>query len=294
MKCFPFGSLDVLVWGGWGEIGGNQILLFTPQGGLPLDFGKPFGRFGPHFTEFLGPRDRLGLRDLLFLGLLPPVPGLYRKGSRNTLFPSPLEEDFLHRRAQEGGVGVDGEGILALLLSHAHLDHSGALGYLRQDLPVVTSAATAAIAEAMQGMSKGGGRRDRLPEPPHPEGGCGDPRGQGRGLPAGGGYPAGQSREDLHREPGQGKPPRPPFPAPWGPHRRGLRPPQPRTPPLRPGGGRGPGAPPGGHSQGCLPPVGPVRGGSPLGPRPLPGPQGGQGRAGEPEEGRVERGGALK
>ena len=54
MKRFPFGSLEVLIWGGWGEIGGNQILLSTPGGGLLLDFGKPFGRFGAHFTEFLG------------------------------------------------------------------------------------------------------------------------------------------------------------------------------------------------------------------------------------------------
>ncbi|MFX5195275.1 hypothetical protein ABTC62_19880, partial [Acinetobacter baumannii] len=80
MKRFLFGSLEVLIWGGWGEIGGTQILLSTPEGGLLLDFGKPFGRYGAYCTDFLGPRDRLGLRDLLFLRILPPVPGLYRKG----------------------------------------------------------------------------------------------------------------------------------------------------------------------------------------------------------------------
>lgn len=154
MKRFLFGSLEVLIWGGWGEIGGNQILLSTPEGGLLLDFGKPFGRYGAYFTDFLGPRDRLGLRDLLFLRILPPVPGLYRKGDGDTLFPSPLEEDLLRQRAEEEGVGVDGEGIQALLLSHAHLDHSGALGYLRQDLAVVATAATAAIAKAMQDIGQ--------------------------------------------------------------------------------------------------------------------------------------------
>ncbi|MFX5057530.1 MBL fold metallo-hydrolase, partial [Acinetobacter baumannii] len=49
---------------------------------------------------------------------------------------------------------MDGEGIQALLLSHAHLDHSGALGYLRQDLAVVATAATAAIAKAMQDIGQ--------------------------------------------------------------------------------------------------------------------------------------------
>ncbi|MFN4073288.1 MAG: hypothetical protein ACK4G4_07735 [Thermus sp.] len=53
MKRFFFGNLEVHVWGGWREIGGNQILLSTPEGGLLLDFGKPFGRLGAHFTMFL-------------------------------------------------------------------------------------------------------------------------------------------------------------------------------------------------------------------------------------------------
>ncbi|WP_114313555.1 MBL fold metallo-hydrolase [Thermus caldifontis] len=149
MKRFSLGSLAVHVWGGWGEIGGNQILLEAEGGSLLLDFGKPFGRWGGHFTEFLGPRDRLGLRDLLALGLLPPIRGLYREGAGDTLFPSDLERGLLRE-------GVDGERVLALLLSHAHLDHTGSLGYLRQDLPVVASAATAAIAKAMQDTSRVG------------------------------------------------------------------------------------------------------------------------------------------
>ena len=149
MKSFSLGNLVVHVWGGWGEIGGNQILLWTRKGSLLLDFGKPFGRWGEHFTEFLGPRDRLGLRDLLYLGLLPPIPGLYRDEPGDTLFPSHLERGLLTGE-------VDGEGVRAVLLSHAHLDHTGSLGYLRSDLPVVASAATAAIAKAMQDTGQAG------------------------------------------------------------------------------------------------------------------------------------------
>ncbi len=92
----------------------------------------------------------LGLRDLLFLGLLPPVPGLYREGEEDTLLPTDLERGLL------GGPYPDGGRVLALLLSHAHLDHTGSVGYLRQDLPVVTTAATAAIVKAMQDTAQAG------------------------------------------------------------------------------------------------------------------------------------------
>ncbi|MEJ5203642.1 MAG: hypothetical protein WHV66_15580, partial [Anaerolineales bacterium] len=77
MKSLDLGALKVHIFGGYREIGGNQILLDTEAGSLLLDFGKAFARWGNHFTEFLTPRSGLGLRDLLFLGLLPPIPGLY-------------------------------------------------------------------------------------------------------------------------------------------------------------------------------------------------------------------------
>ncbi len=149
MKRVDLGGLAVRVFGGWREIGGNQVLLETGEGSLLLDFGQAFGRWNRYFTEFLGPRFTLGLRDLLYLGLLPPVPRLYRDGEGDTLFPSDLERGLLQG-------GLDGEKVQALLLTHAHLDHSGAVGYLRPDLPVVATAATAAIAKAMQDTGQAG------------------------------------------------------------------------------------------------------------------------------------------
>lgn len=149
MKPLDFGDLKVWVFGGWNEIGGNQVLLEAGEGSLLLDFGKPFARWGRLFTEFLSPRSAWGLRDLLFLGLLPPLVGLYRAGEEDTLFPTPLEGALL-------GGGPDGEKVLALLLSHTHLDHTGAVAYLRQDLPVVATAATAALVKAVQDTSPGG------------------------------------------------------------------------------------------------------------------------------------------
>ncbi|WP_022799623.1 MBL fold metallo-hydrolase [Thermus islandicus] len=151
MRRFDLGGLRVHVFGGWGEIGGNQLLLEAEEGALLLDFGRPFARWSAYFTEFLSPRTAsLGLRDLLYLGLLPPLPGLYRQGPEDTLFPSDLERNLL------GGDLPSGEKVLALLLSHAHLDHTGAVGYLRQDLPVVATAATAALVKAMQDTAQVG------------------------------------------------------------------------------------------------------------------------------------------
>jgi ribonuclease J len=150
MKLFDLGRVRLHVFGGWKEIGGNQILLEDRDGALLLDFGRPFGRWGTYFTEFLSPRSGLGLRDLLYLGLLPPVPGLYRDNGEDTLFPSDLERGLL------GDHLPSGEEVLALLLSHAHLDHTGAVAYLRRDLPIVATAATAAIAKAMQDIAQVG------------------------------------------------------------------------------------------------------------------------------------------
>jgi ribonuclease J len=140
---FRLDNLAVAVWGGWNEIGGNQVFLESPEGSVLLDFGRSFARWNRHFTDFLTPRSGLGLRDLLALGLLPPYQGLYRDGTTDTLFPTKLERSFLQPM-------LDGEKVLALLLSHAHLDHSGAVAYLRENLPVVSTASTAAILKAMQ------------------------------------------------------------------------------------------------------------------------------------------------
>ncbi|MCS7195365.1 MAG: hypothetical protein NZ849_10730, partial [Meiothermus sp.] len=52
---FRLDGLKVAVHGGWGEIGGNQIVLEAPEGSVLLDFGRSFSRWNRHFTEFLTP-----------------------------------------------------------------------------------------------------------------------------------------------------------------------------------------------------------------------------------------------
>lgn len=70
--------LTITCYGAVKEIGGNKILLEDSGSAIILDFGKSFSAEGSFFDEFLQPRTNSCLRDLLRLGLLPGIPGIYR------------------------------------------------------------------------------------------------------------------------------------------------------------------------------------------------------------------------
>lgn len=131
-----------------GEIGGNKILLETGRHTWFLDFGTSFARWGYFFDEYLKPREALGLKDHLRLGLLPPLEGIYRDDlalGAPELW-QPYRQQPLYRRVEH----LDG-----VLLSHAHQDHSGAIGYLKPEIPVFTGLMTAVINKGMQDLGLG-------------------------------------------------------------------------------------------------------------------------------------------
>ncbi|MFH1486337.1 MAG: MBL fold metallo-hydrolase RNA specificity domain-containing protein [Chloroflexota bacterium] len=133
--------LSLTFYGGVRQIGGNKILLEDADTRLFLDFGLPYGDRGKYFEEYLNPRGSAGLLDFLHMGLLPPLKGAYRRDleTSNDFWKS-FESHPLLRQ-----LSVDG-----VLLSHAHLDHSGYISFLHGDIPVYSIAMTAFVAKAIQ------------------------------------------------------------------------------------------------------------------------------------------------
>ncbi len=131
-------TVTLTFYGGVREIGGNKILLQDGDTSLFLDFGTSFKRRYGYFEEFLRPRPGAGMLDFLELGLVPRLKGIYR--------PDLLPEDLIQQYMPDSPeVKLDG-----ILLSHAHVDHSGYISFLRDDIPVYTTAMSAFIGKAMQ------------------------------------------------------------------------------------------------------------------------------------------------
>ncbi|MCD6310472.1 MAG: exonuclease [Candidatus Eremiobacteraeota bacterium] len=140
--------VKITCYDGVGVIGGNKILLEDDEKDtvLFLDFGLNFSESANYYQDFLKNRSGRGALDYLVTGLLPPLKGIYREEIEpQGLWEHPVLKNHLLLREINR---IDG-----VVLSHAHMDHWGLIGYLKRDIPLYTSAISALLIKAYQDSS---------------------------------------------------------------------------------------------------------------------------------------------
>lgn len=150
-------------YGGVDEIGGNKILLQTDNGSVLLDFGRRMGYYQQYFSEFLQARSKNALRDMIKLGILPKIDGIYTPHMVDTtlLFENdsvkdkvPLKEALDYWKTSDvcpcnsRCPTVDG-----VFVSHAHFDHIQDVSFLDPSIPVYCMEKTKVLAKAMTDVS---------------------------------------------------------------------------------------------------------------------------------------------
>jgi ribonuclease J len=119
----------ITFYGGINTIGGNKILVEDKGVRIFLDFGMNFKEQQSFFTEFMPMRKCMCIKDLIALGLLPDIKGLYR-------------EDYCRHMKLDADSRNSAD---AVLVSHSHVDHIGYIHFLRKSIPIYISPESKAV-----------------------------------------------------------------------------------------------------------------------------------------------------
>ena len=154
---------SITFYGGVEEIGGNKILVKTDNGNVLLDFGRRMGEASEYYSEFLQIRSKNALRDMIRLGLLPPLNSLYASHFVDSTM-------LLKEAADIAKIPVDkaseywkletvtandpaAPGVDAVFISHDHFDHIQDLSFVDPAIPVYSTEETKLLAKAITDVS---------------------------------------------------------------------------------------------------------------------------------------------
>jgi ribonuclease J len=156
--------VEITIYGGVGEVGGNQVFVSEGKSRILLDFGTRMGFDSDYFSDFLAPRTNTELKDRLALGALPAIHGIYNSNLFEPIGADALKNDvhkhvltrgsryFSHKDLQTYDEYLEKHGkpfVDALFVSHAHLDHVGDISFLAPAIPLFCTKATKEIIETI-------------------------------------------------------------------------------------------------------------------------------------------------
>ncbi|MFX1357448.1 MAG: MBL fold metallo-hydrolase RNA specificity domain-containing protein [Promethearchaeota archaeon] len=121
--------MEIEIFGGVNEIGGNKVFINIGERKFLFDFGLSFQESRQYFSEFLSPRKFNGIIDYLYLGLVPSLNDFYRNDLIQP-FKQILSREPYNITPSERNI-VD-----AFFLTHAHMDHYKFIGFLKKDTPI--------------------------------------------------------------------------------------------------------------------------------------------------------------